>query len=376
MCANNYLGLSAHPEINAAAKKGIDDNGYGLSSVRFICGTQNIHLELEKKLSEFLRKDDTILFSSCFDANGGLFETILTSNDVVLSDALNHASIIDGIRLCKAKRLRYANNSMTDLRSKLEEARQFVQSSSGNKGTILVATDGVFSMDGIVCNLRGVCDLADEFGALVAVDDSHATGFMGANGRGSAEHCGVLDRVHIITSTLGKALSGGSGGFVSSSKPVIDLLRQRARPYLFSNSLPPSTVLASLKALEIVTRSPPSSGLRDRLKDNAAYFRKQMHMAGFTLSGADHPIIPVMTFDAAKATELCDALYRRGIFAVAFSFPVVPKGKARVRVQVSAAHSRYHLDRAIRAFVAAGMEVGLLEGTSSKTLNVEVSSKL
>lgn len=366
MCANNYLGFSSHTEIIAAAKKGIDDNGYGLSSVRFICGTQNIHKQLEDRLSGFCRKEDTILFSSCFDANAGLFETILNQNDAVISDSLNHASIIDGIRLCKAKRFRYANNNMEELRKCLVEAKELVSETSTTTtttGSILIATDSVFSMDGIVCNLKGVCDLADEFGAIVMIDDSHASGVLGEGGRGGAAFRGVLDRVHILSSTLGKALGGGSGGWISGPKSVIALLRQRARPYLFSNSIPPATVAASLKALDLLEKNPM---LLERLRDNAQYFRRQMELAGFTLSGADHAIIPIMTYDAVLASKLAEAMYRRGVFCVAFSFPVVPKEKARVRVQISAAHTRYQLDLAIRAFVSSGVEVGLLKENRKK----------
>ncbi len=338
-CANNYLGLAKHPEVIDAAKQAIDDWGYGLASVRFICGTQGIHKQLEEKLSEFLGTEDTILYSSCFDANGGLFETLLGPEDAVISDELNHASIIDGIRLCKAARFRYRNSDMDDLEAKLKEA-------SGTRQR-LNATDGVFSMDGYVARLKEICDLADKYDALVMVDDSHSVGFMGKTGRGTHEHCDVMSRVDIITGTLGKALGGASGGYTSGRKEIIELLRQRSRPYLFSNTLAPSIAGGSLKVLELLSES---TELRDRLEDNTRYFREEMSKLGFDIVAGTHPITPVMLGDAALATRFADAMLEKGIYVIGFSYPVVPQGKARIRTQITAAHSREDLDRAITAF--------------------------
>ncbi len=350
-CANNYLGLANHPEIIAAAKAGMNDHGYGMASVRFICGTQDIHKELEQQISRFLGMEDTILYSSCFDANAGLFETILTEEDAIISDALNHASIIDGVRLCKAKRFRYKNNDMVDLEQQLQAADQ-----AGARFK-LIATDGVFSMDGIIANLNGVCDLAEKYNALVMVDDSHAVGFVGDQGRGTHECCGVMDRVDIITGTLGKALGGASGGFTSGKAEIVEWLRQRSRPYLFSNSVAPAIVSASLKVLEMLS---DGAELRQRLKDNASYFRQQMTTAGFTLAGADHPIIPVMIGDAKLAGDYANKLLERDIYVIGFSFPVVPQGQARIRTQMSAAHTKEQLDLAINAFIEVGKELGVI----------------
>lgn len=338
-CANNYLGLAKHPAVVDAAKQAIDDWGYGLASVRFICGTQGIHKQLEEKLSEFLGTEDTILYSSCFDANGGLFETLLGPEDAVISDELNHASIIDGIRLCKAARFRYRNSDMEDLEAKLKEA-------SGARHR-LIATDGVFSMDGYVARLKEICDLADKYDALVMVDDSQSVGFMGKTGRGTHEHCGVMSRVDIITGTLGKALGGASGGYTSGRKEIVELLRQRSRPYLFSNTLAPSIAGGSLKVLELLSES---TELRDRLEENTRYFREEMSKLGFDILPGTHPITPVMLGDAALATRFADAMLEKGIYLIGFSYPVVPQGKARIRTQISAAHSREDLDRAITAF--------------------------
>jgi glycine C-acetyltransferase len=349
-CANNYLGLSNNETIKAAAKQGIDAFGFGLSSVRFICGTQTIHKALENKVSAFLGTDDTILYSSCFDANGGLFETILGEEDAVISDALNHASIIDGIRLCKAMRYRYKNGDMAELRHSLSDAR-----AKGAK-KVLIATDGVFSMDGYVAKLTDICALADEFEAMVMVDDSHATGFFGPTGRGSVEHCGVMGRVDVITSTLGKALGGASGGFTTGRKEIIALLRQRSRPYLFSNSLAPAVVTASIACLDMLASS---TALRDRLAENTKFFRDEMANAGFDIKDGPHPIVPVMIGDARLASQLADALLEEGIYVIGFSYPVVPKGQARIRTQISAAHSRSDLERAVAAFRAAGEKLGM-----------------
>ena len=348
MCANNYLGLAHHPAVEAAAKAMIDKRGYGLSSVRFICGKQDIHGELEKKLSEFLRTDDTILFGSCFDANGGVFEGLLTAEDAIISDELNHASIIDGVRLCKAQRFRYKNNDMEDLERQLVAAK--------DARFRLIATDGVFSMDGYIANLKGVCDLAEKYDALVMVDDSHAVGVIGPGGRGSVEYCGVEGRVDIITGTLGKALGGASGGYVSGRKEIVEILRQHARPYLFSNSVPPPVVGASLEALKLASES---NELREKLAANAARFRSQMEEAGFTLNPGCHPIIPVMLGDAVVAQKMAEILLREGVYAIGFFYPVVPKGKARIRVQLSAAHSFEDIDRAVAAFKTAKKELGL-----------------
>jgi glycine C-acetyltransferase len=348
LCANNYLGLANHPAVREAAQRAIGELGYGMASVRFICGTQAIHRELEERLSRFLGREDTILYSSCFDANGGLFETLLDEQDAVISDALNHASIIDGIRLCKAQRHRYANNDMAGLESLLAQTQ--------GARTRLIATDGVFSMDGTLANLRAICDLAERFDALVMVDDSHATGFMGASGRGTPEHCGVADRVDILTSTLGKALGGASGGFVSSRSEIIDWLRQRSRPYLFSNSIPPVVAAASLRVLELLE---DSSDLRTQLMANAAYFRAGLERAGFQLRPGEHPIIPVMLGDAALAGRMAARLLELGVYVIGFSYPVVPKGQARIRTQMSAALTRDQLDHALDAFVTAGRELGI-----------------
>lgn len=350
-CANNYLGLANHPELIKAAKDGLDKHGFGVASVRFICGTQDIHKTLEQKLSEFLGTEDTILYSSCFDANAGLFETLLGPEDAIISDALNHASIIDGVRLCKAKRYRYANNDMQALEEQLQKA---VADGARHK---LIATDGVFSMDGVIANLKEVCDLADKYDALVMVDDSHAVGFVGKNGRGTHEYHEVMDRVDIITGTLGKALGGASGGFTAAKKEVVEWLRQRSRPYLFSNSLAPSIVTASIRVLEMLNEG---DELREKLNDNSAYFREKMTAAGFELAGADHAIIPVMLGDAKLASEMSDRLLAEGIYVIGFSFPVVPKGQARIRTQMSAAHSREQLDKAIDAFIRIGKDLGVI----------------
>ena len=341
MCANNYLGLANNPEVIQAAKDGLDRWGFGLASVRFICGTQTLHKTLEAKVSEFLGTEDTILYAACFDANGGLFETILTADDAVISDELNHASIIDGIRLCKAQRYRYKNNDMNDLRAKLEEAKK-------NKARrILITTDGVFSMDGTIAQLDKICDLADEFDAMVHHDDCHATGFMGKTGRGIHEYCDVIDRVDIITSTFGKALGGATGGFTSGRKEIIDMLRQRSRPYLFSNTLAPNICTASLKVFEMLKKS---TALRDTLEKNVHYFRAGMQKAGFDVSDGDHPIVPIMLGDANIAQSMSKKLLEKGICAIGFFYPVVPQGKARIRTQISAAHTFEDLDKAIDAF--------------------------
>ncbi len=350
-CANNYLGLSDHPAVVAAAHAALDAYGYGMSSVRFICGTQDAHKQLEARLSRFLGVEDTILYSSCFDANGGLFETLLTEEDAVVSDALNHASIIDGIRLSKAKRFRYANNDMTDLERQLKDAR-----AAGARYT-LIATDGVFSMDGIAANLRRICELADEHRSLVMVDDSHAVGVVGAKGRGTPEAAGVMGRVDIITGTLGKALGGASGGYVAGRKEIVELLRQRSRPYLFSNTLAPVIVGTSLAVLDMLEAA---SDLRERLWANAARFRAALTRAGFKLIPGDHPIVPVMLGDAKLATAMADRLLDRGVYVIAFSYPVVPKEQARIRVQLSAAHSTEQVDRAVSAFAVVGRELGVV----------------
>ena len=343
MCANNYLGLANNPEVIQAAKDGLDRWGYGLASVRFICGTQTLHKTLEAKVSEFLGTEDTILYAACFDANGGLFETILTADDAVISDELNHASIIDGIRLSKAQRYRYKNNDMNDLRAKLDEAKK-------NKARrILITTDGVFSMDGTIAQLDKICDLADEFDAMVHHDDCHATGFMGKTGRGIHEYCNVIDRVDIITSTFGKALGGATGGFTSGRREIIDMLRQRSRPYLFSNTLAPNICSASLKVFEMLEKS---TALRDTLEKNVHYFRAGMQKAGFDVSDGDHPIVPIMLGDANLAQSMSKKLLEKGIFAIGFFYPVVPQGKARIRTQISAAHTFEDLDKAINAFTA------------------------
>lgn len=345
MCANNYLGLANHPQIVAAAGAGMDQWGYGLSSVRFICGTQEIHRTLEREISEFLGTDDTILYTSCFDANGGLFETLLTEEDAVISDELNHASIIDGIRLCKAERLRFSNGNMNDLEAKLKVSQQ--------ARFRLIATDGVFSMAGTVANLQAICDLADRYDALVMIDDSHATGFFGKRGKGTHEYCGALGRVDIITSTLGKALGGASGGFTSGRQEIIDFLRQRSRPYLFSNSLAPVIVCASLKALEMISSS---TALRDKLESNTHYFRKEMVNQGFEVPVGDHPIVPIMLGDAALSQKVAHRLFAKGVYVIGFFYPVVPRGTARIRTQISAAHTREDLDLAVRAFAEVKAE--------------------
>ena len=348
MCANNYLGLASHPEVIEAARDALDEWGYGLASVRFICGTQAIHKQLEDKLSDFLGMEDTILYTSCFDANGGLFETLLSPNDAVISDELNHASIIDGVRLCKAKRFRYKNNDMADLATQLEAAK--------GARRILIVTDGVFSMDGYLANLPAICDLADSHRALVMVDDSHAVGFMGAHGRGTHEHHGVMDRVDIITGTLGKALGGASGGYTSGRAEIIEYLRQRSRPYLFSNTVAPSIVAASIKAIELLNAS---TDLRDRLEANTKLFREQMAGSGFHILEGTHPITPIMLGDAALASRFADAMLEKGVYVIGFSYPVVPQGKARIRTQISAAHTREDLEFAIAKFSEAKAELSI-----------------
>lgn len=350
MCANNYLGLGDNKEIIEAAKASYDKTGYGVASVRFICGTQTVHKELEKSLSEFLGTEDTILYSSCFDANGGLFETLLGPDDAVISDELNHASIIDGVRLCKAKRFRYKNNDMADLRAQLEAA------DAAGARIKLIATDGVFSMDGIIANLKGVCDLAEEFSALVMVDDSHAAGFVGAHGKGTPEHCGVMGRVDIITGTFGKALGGAAGGFTSGHKEIIDLLRQRSRPYLFSNSMAPAVVAGSIKTLEILKSS---TELRDRLEENTKYYRELLKSEGFDIIDGTHPIVPIMLYDEKTAAEMSDRMLEKGVYCIGFSYPVVPKGKARIRTQVCASHSKEDLKFAVECFKQVRSEMGL-----------------
>ncbi|SMF49737.1 glycine C-acetyltransferase [Pseudobacteriovorax antillogorgiicola] len=350
LCANNYLGLSNHPDLVETAKKSIDQYGFGLSSVRFICGTQDIHKQLEDKLSQFLGTEDTILYSSCFDANGGLFETLLGPEDAIISDALNHASIIDGVRLCKAKRFRYANNDMKDLEDKLKDAQ-------GAKN-ILIATDGVFSMDGYIAKLNEICDLADKYGAMVMVDDSHAVGFVGESGRGTHEHCQVMDRIDIITGTLGKALGGASGGYTSGRKEIIAWLRQRSRPYLFSNSLAPVIAATTIKVLDMLETD---RTLIETLRRNSQYFREKMTELGFKLLPGEHPIIPVMLGDAKLASEMADALMDEGIYVIGFSFPVVPKGEARIRTQMSAAHTLEELQQAVDAFAKVGRKLGIIQ---------------
>ena len=350
MCANNYLGLSNNPDLIAAAKKSYDSWGFGLSSVRFICGTQSIHKELEKRIAAFVGTDDAILYSSCFDANGGLFETLLGVEDAVISDELNHASIIDGVRLCKAKRYRYKNNNMDDLRVQLEDAR-----ASGCK-KIIIATDGVFSMDGYIANLKAVCDLADEFDALVMVDDSHAVGFMGAHGKGTAEYCQVMGRVDIITGTFGKAMGGASGGYTAARQPIVDLLRQRSRPYLFSNTLAPAICAATIQTIDLLEKD---TSLRDKVHENAAYFRKEMEKLGFDLLPGEHPIVPVMLYDPKVAHEFAKRMLDKGVYVVAFCYPVVPKGKDRIRTQISAGHTKEDLDFAVKCFGEVKAEMGL-----------------
>ncbi|MDF1713017.1 MAG: glycine C-acetyltransferase [Akkermansiaceae bacterium] len=350
MCANNYLGLSNHPEVCEAARSAISSHGFGLASVRFICGTQTLHRELEEKLSEYLGTEDTILYPSCFDANGGLFETILTAEDAVISDSLNHASIIDGVRLCKAKRYRYANNDLADLEKQLQEA-----DAAGARHK-LITTDGSFSMDGVIADLAGIHALADKYKALVHFDDCHSTGFLGATGRGTHEHCGLLGKIDLTTGTLGKALGGASGGYTSGKKEIIDLLRQRSRPYLFSNSIAPPIVAASLKVLELLTES---TELADRVKDNTKYFRDHLGSTGFEILGEEHPISPVLLGDAELSQQFSAKLLEKNIYAIGFFFPVVPQGKARIRTQISAAHTKDHLDQALEAFVAVGRDLGV-----------------
>ncbi|MBG3037895.1 glycine C-acetyltransferase [Proteus mirabilis] len=350
-CANNYLGLANHPHLIAAAKAGMDSHGFGMASVRFICGTQDLHKTLEQNIAEFLGMEDAILYSSCFDANGGLFETLMGPEDAIISDALNHASIIDGVRLCKAKRYRYTNNDMVALRAQLEQAK------ADNARHIMIATDGVFSMDGVIADLKSICDLADEYGALVMVDDSHAVGFVGAQGRGTHEYCDVLDRVDIITGTLGKALGGASGGYTAARKEVVEWLRQRSRPYLFSNSLAPAIVSASITVLDMLKSG---DELRDRLWRNAALFREKMTAAGFTLAGADHAIIPVMLGDAKLAQQFAARLLDEGIYVTGFFYPVVPQGQARIRTQMSAAHTPEQIDRAVAAFIKIGKQLNVI----------------
>ena len=349
-CANNYLGLSTHPELIKAAKESYDNWGFGLSSVRFICGTQQIHKMLEKKISGFVGMDDAILYSSCFDANGGLFETLLGKEDAVISDELNHASIIDGVRLCKAMRYRYKNNNMEDLRAQLVAARE-----AGAK-KILIATDGVFSMDGYIANLPAICDLADEFDALVMVDDSHAVGFMGDHGKGTPEFCGVMDRIDILTGTFGKALGGASGGYTAARQPIVDLLRQRSRPYLFSNTVAPAICAATIRTIELLEQS---TALRDKVHENARYFRSEMEKLGFDLLPGEHPIVPVMLYDPRVAHEFARRMLDKGVYVVAFCYPVVPKGKDRIRTQISAGHSKEDIDFAVRAFGEVKKEMGL-----------------
>lgn len=350
MCANNYLGLADNPEIINAAKESFDKWGFGLSSVRFICGTQQIHKELEKRISEFLGMEDTILYTSCFDANGGLFETLLTEEDAIVSDELNHASIIDGIRLCKAQRYRYKNCDMNDLEAKLNEAK------ANNARNILVATDGVFSMDGFIAPLKDICEIAEKFNAMVMVDDSHAVGFMGKHGKGTHEHNNVMDRIDIITGTLGKALGGASGGYTSARKEIVDLLRQRSRPYLFSNTVAPSIVAASIKVLEMLSST---THLRDKLEENTKYFREKIKAAGFNIKEGIHPIVPIMLGDAVLAQTMAAKMLEKGVYVIGFFYPVVPKGTARIRVQISAAHSKEDLDFAVEKFAEVKKEMGI-----------------
>ena len=348
-CANNYLGLSSHPEVLQAGIDAIKTHGFGLSSVRFICGTQDIHKELEEKIAAFVGQEDAILYAAAFDANGGLFEPLLGKEDAIISDSLNHASIIDGIRLCKAQRFRYATNDMADLEAKLKEAQ--------GARRIMIATDGVFSMDGTIAQLDKICDLADQYGAMVMVDECHATGFMGARGRGAIEYKNVLDRVDIVTGTFGKALGGASGGFTAAKKEIVDILRQRSRPYLFSNTLAPSIVGASIKVLDILNES---TVLRDKLEDNTKYFRSEMEKAGFDIIPGEHPIVPIMLYDAKLSQDFANALLEEGIYVIGFFYPVVPKDKARIRVQLSAGHDRDHLEKAVAAFIKVGKALGVI----------------
>lgn len=348
-CANNYLGLSSHPRVIEAAKDAIDSHGYGLSSVRFICGTQDIHKELEQKIADFLGTEDTILYAAAFDANGGVFEPIFGAEDAIISDALNHASIIDGVRLCKAQRFRYAHNDMADLEAKLKEA-------SGARSRIIV-TDGVFSMDGTIARLDAICDLADKYDALVMIDECHASGFMGKTGRGTHEFRNVMGRIDIITGTLGKALGGASGGFTSGRKEIIEMLRQRSRPYLFSNTVAPSIVGASMAVFDLLSET---TELRDKLEENTKYFRAEIEKAGFDIKPSEHPIVPIMLYDAVLSQKMADGLLKEGVYVIGFYYPVVPKGEARIRVQISAAHDRSHLDKAIAAFIKVGKELGVV----------------
>jgi glycine C-acetyltransferase len=352
-CANNYLGLSSHPKVVAAAKQYIDSHGYGMSSVRFICGTQDIHKELEQKIAKFLGTEDTILYVAAFDANGGVFEPLFNEEDAIISDELNHASIIDGVRLCKAQRFRYKNSDMEDLEAKLQEA-------AGCRNRIIV-TDGVFSMDGTIAQLDKICDLADKYKALVMIDESHASGFVGKTGRGTHEYCNVMGRVDIITGTLGKALGGASGGFTSGKKEIIDMLRQRSRPYLFSNTLAPSITGASIAVLDMLSET---TELRDKLEENTKYFRSEMTKAGFDIKPGVHPIVPIMLYDAVIAQKMAEKLLAEGIYVVGFFFPVVAKGLARIRVQISAGHERHHLEKAVAAFTKVGRELGVLKATA------------
>lgn len=349
-CANNYLGLSSHPQVIEAAHKAIDHRGYGMSSVRFICGTQDIHKELEQKISEFLGTEDTILYAAAFDANGGVFEPLLTEEDAIISDALNHASIIDGVRLCKAQRFRYEHNNMADLEAKLQEA--------ASARTRLIVTDGAFSMDGTIAQLDKIVALAEQYDAAIMIDECHASGFLGKTGRGTHEHCGVVGKIDIITGTLGKALGGASGGFTSGRKEVIDMLRQKSRPYLFSNTLAPSIVGASIAVLNMLSET---TELRDKLEYNTKYFRSKMTEAGFDIKPGEHPIVPIMLYDAVLAATFADRLLKEGIYVIGFFFPVVPKGQARIRVQLSAAHEQQHLDKAIEAFTRIGKDLGVLK---------------
>lgn len=350
-CANNYLGLSSHPRVIEAAKRAIDTHGFGMSSVRFICGTQDIHKTLERKISEFVGTEDTILYAAAFDANGGVFEPLLGENDAIVSDELNHASIIDGVRLCKAKRYRYRHNNMDSLKDKLTEARE------GGANQVIIVTDGAFSMDGTIAQLDKICDLADEFESLVMTDECHATGFLGKTGRGVPEHCGVMDRVDIITGTLGKALGGASGGFTSGRKEIVELLRQRSRPYLFSNTLAPSIVGASIEVFNMLSET---TGLRDKLERNTQYFRQAISAAGFDIKPGEHPIVPIMLYEAPLAQAFAARLLDKGIYAIGFFYPVVPQGQARIRVQLSAAHETHHIDKAVEAFTEVGKELGVL----------------
>lgn len=352
-CANNYLGLSSHPKVIAAAKQYIDTHGYGMSSVRFICGTQDVHKELEQKIAKFLGTEDTILYVAAFDANGGVFEPLFNEEDAIISDELNHASIIDGVRLCKAQRFRYKNNDMADLEAKLQEAQ-------GARNRIIV-TDGVFSMDGTIAQLDKICDLADKYKALVMIDESHASGFVGKTGRGTHEYCNVMGRVDIITGTLGKALGGASGGFTSGRKEIIDMLRQRSRPYLFSNTLAPSIAGASVAVLDMLSET---TELRDKLEENTKYFRAEMTKAGFDIKPGVHPIVPIMLYDAVVAQQMADKLLEEGIYVIGFFYPVVAKGLARIRVQISAGHDRHHLEKAVAAFTKVGRELGVLKATA------------